>query len=523
MGIDPRHHGWVDRNAFKFAEPSSNSYAVMVAFLHAQKVGMPLKQAVVGLDFFAFNINFPLGAGFSEQRFAHGISEEFAEFLDEIHPNRRERRNRIAPVSAATGWNEALYLAVNADVASAVAGGTFKSGREHYELAGRAEHRGGASVPEDWDEQSYLQVHPDVAGAVAKDTFLSGYHHYLVAARREGRLGGFRPADWNDDRYLAANPDARIRVALGVYRSGYLHYAGVGKRQGRVGGFPAASPMEALRVRWPALNQGWFQLRELFQVAFSAASVSDAIATVFRQSEAPDFDDAGMRVWHGRAEYMRKFGGNGIPFYRRLSGAEWRPWLVPPKRMYCFANPDQGTTTFDPFRFMLRRAYAEGTDLRLFVTPNQAAVRSLLVALDLGERYEFWLKELVRINEEEAARVGRQPQPLWDFSAPNTITREPIPLHGDLTPMQWYWEFSHYRKETGDLILDRIFGYHDPARGLPADFGVHLTGEKIDAHLARSREKLAEWAAENPELHAQIIAAAGSPKSQTHQAEAGCW
>ena len=63
VGIDPRHPGWTDTNVFNFALPSSNSYAVMLAFLHAQKVGAPLKQAVVGLDFFAYNINFPCRLG----------------------------------------------------------------------------------------------------------------------------------------------------------------------------------------------------------------------------------------------------------------------------------------------------------------------------------------------------------------------------------------------------------------------------------------------------------------------------
>ena len=123
-----------------------------------------------------------------------------------------------------------------------------------------------------------------------------------------------------------------------------------------------------------------------------------------------------------------------------VRGRTGDPWLVPPKFIHCFTNPETGVTTFDPFRFMLRRAYAEGTDLRLFVTPNQTAIRVFLEALGLGERYEFWLKELVRINESEAARAGRQPLPLWDFSAPNTITREPIPAIGDLTPMRWYWD-----------------------------------------------------------------------------------
>ena len=54
-------------------------------------------------------------------------------------------------------------------------------------------------------------------------------------------------------------------------------------------------------------------------------------------------------------------------------------------------------------------------------------VRTLQQALGLGERYEFWLRKLVRINEEEAARAGRPPLPLWDFSDTNTITREPVP------------------------------------------------------------------------------------------------
>jgi hypothetical protein len=78
-----------------------------------------------------------------------------------------------------------------------------------------------------------------------------------------------------------------------------------------------------------------------------------------------------------------------------------------------------------------------------YVTPLHAAVRKLLGEIGLNDRYEFWLKELVRINEEEAARAKRSPFPLWDFSIPNTITRETIPLPGDLTPMRWYWDHSH--------------------------------------------------------------------------------
>ncbi len=95
--------------------------------------------------------------------------------------------------ASAPTWNEALYLAVNADVAAAIARKDFKSGREHYEAAGRAERRQGGFVPNDWDEAQYLRLNSDVASAVSAGTFQSGYHHYLVAGRTEGRRGGFAP------------------------------------------------------------------------------------------------------------------------------------------------------------------------------------------------------------------------------------------------------------------------------------------------------------------------------------------
>ena len=120
-----------------------------------------------------------------------------------------------------------------------------------------------------------------------------------------------------------------------------------------------------------------FQLRDLFRTVFSATGLHDAVATILRQSEPADFDGAGVRVWQGQEEIVRKLGGPGTLFRRRLPAGNWRPWMVPPKLIHCFSDPDTGATAFDPFRLILRRAYAEGTDLRLFVTPNQAAIRRL--------------------------------------------------------------------------------------------------------------------------------------------------
>ena len=68
-------------------------------------------------------------------------------------------------------------------------------------------------------------------------------------------------------------------------------------------------------------------------------------------------------------------------------------------------------------------------------------------------------------STEEAARANRQPFPLWHFGDVNQITTEPIPSETDKTPMKYFWDPVHYRRAAGDLLLDRIFSYRDPARG----------------------------------------------------------
>ena len=682
VGLDPRHPGWVDSHSFNFGLPGSTSYEVMLAFLHAQAAGQPLKQAVIGLDFFGFNIFFPRAREQQAALFARDGVRTFADFLATdlakrprgdtaaTHaPGRSAEQARDQSAAPQLGaepfdpqpWNEAVYLAIHPDVAAAVARKQFKSGHQHYQLAGRAEGRESGTAPSNWNEALYLKLHPDVAAEVRRGTFVSGYHHYLAAGRAEGResgmapgswdetlylklhpdvaaevrrgtfvsgfhhylaagraegreggrlpsdwneaiylrinpdaqaevargtfingyhhylavgraeqreggsippdwdeagylqvnpdvvpriergefpsgyhhyraagrvkglLGGFQPSDWNEAGYIAANPEVRVEIALGAFRTGYLHYAALGREQGLLGGFPPADIIERLRLHWPLLDETLVRVNEMFRIVASRTALKAALATILRQSMPAPFDDAGVRLFPGQDETLRRLGGAGNLIRNGLSSGAWGPWLKLPRLMYCFTNADTGMTMFDPYRFMLRRAYAEGTDVRMFVTPVHAVIRTLQQALGLGERYEFWLKELVRINEQEAARAGRQPFPLWDFSDPNTITRDPVPLASDPGPMQWYWEHSHYRKVTGDLILDRIFGHGEPGRPLPSDFGVRLAGGNIGAHIARARTNLEAWASANSDLVAPIVRAARTSKTHSHQAEATCW
>lgn len=376
-------------------------------------------------------------------------------------------------------------------------------------------------TPDDWDEAGYLQANPNVGYAISIGNFLNGYHHYIVAGTAEGRIGGFAPTGWNETDYLTHNPSTRVRLALGDYHNGYLHYAGVGRAQGLMGGFAPTTLLQYFRFHWSTVNKALFQAGEMSAMAFSTSALKYAVLTIANQDRPPAFNAFGMRVWKGQDANLLKAGGSGSVFRTQLLAGKWDLWLDQPRRMFCFTNDETGMTTFDPYRFMLRRAYAAKLDMRLYTTPLHAAVRQLLIDLGLGSRYEYWLKALANINEEEAARAGQTPFPLWDFSLPNEITKEKIPPMGDLTPMHGYWEFSHYRSAVGDLILDRIFDHHDPARALPDDFGVRLRAATIDQHIARSNTAIAAW--DDTELKATIAYITQMPVVLNNQAKATCW
>lgn len=657
VALDPQHPGWNGKNVFNFGLPSATSYEVMLAFLHAQSVA-PLKQAVIGLDFFGFNIFFPRDQAYLEGRFSGDGVRAFADFLaaepakrrpdskpsasaapptpgegapSEAQPAPRAEVTadpackeaapdtctqagaaegsppfdwnealylRLYPDVAAEvrrgtftsgyhhylaagraegrqtgtpppGWNEAQYLRIYPDVAAEVRRGTFVSGYHHYLAAGRAEGRQDGTPPRDWNEELYLRINPDVRDEVTRGTFISGYHHYLAAGkqeRREGgftpeawsetrylqvnrdveyqvsqgsflsgyhhylaagraekRMGGFLPDGWNEADYLSRNPVARVRLALGEYSDGYSHYAAVGQKQGLTGGFPSADVWDALSSRSRRLEKAAFQIGELFRLVFSTTAVHDTLATLRGQSAPVPFNSRGMRMWDWQDSSIRRNGGNGRVFRNNILSWRWYIWLMPPRYMYCFNNPTTGMSSFEAFRFLVRRAHEQETDLRLFMTPLHTSVRHLFVALGLFDRYEFWQRELVRINEEEATRAGRKPFPLWDFSDASSVTREIVPERTDPTPMRWFWEFSHYRHTAGNLILDRIFGHDRPDSALPADFGVRLTGGNISAHLMHSRAGIADWAATNSAFAAQISAATQGSKVQNRQNKATCW
>jgi hypothetical protein len=143
------------------------------------------------------------------------------------------------------------------------------------------------------------------------------------------------------------------------------------------------------------------------------------------------------------------------------------------------------------FRRMVRMCLDR--DVRLTVAfPPQHAVS--LETIFLREQFASFVgirREALRVLEEEGAD-RRDMWSLWDFSGYHEYALEPVPPEGQKNPlMKWFWESDHIRKELGDLILDRIYGN---AEG----FGLKLTPDNIDAHLACIRAGHLTYVAKNP-------------------------
>lgn len=146
------------------------------------------------------------------------------------------------------------------------------------------------------------------------------------------------------------------------------------------------------------------------------------------------------------------------------------------------------------YRRLLLLAQQQGIDLTIVISPSHARQFETIAAKGIWETFEQWKRQLVVLNESVAAEQGKRPFALWDFSGYNHYTTEAVPPLGDTkAQMQWYWESSHYKKELGDLVLDRMFNYKHPDRIIDKDFGVQLTSKNIETHLQKIRNDRQQW------------------------------
>lgn len=223
-----------------------------------------------------------------------------------------------------------------------------------------------------------------------------------------------------------------------------------------------------------------------------------SIETVRKQSESAHYLPNGMREATNIAVNIKNEGGHRGAFQKNEMS-----YFNGIYKNFTFAHNRRDM--LDYFSLLLKFVHQNQIVLHIYIHPSHARQLETKAATGLWPLYEEWKRHLVQINEIEAQRLGKPPFPLWDFSGYNSLTTEPVPSMGDTqTQMQWYWESSHYKKELGDLVLDRIFNHKEPGRNLPADFGFRLTSGNIEPHLERVRADRKRWRASFPEDVSEI-------------------
>ena len=168
-------------------------------------------------------------------------------------------------------------------------------------------------------------------------------------------------------------------------------------------------------------------------------------------------------------------------------------------RKFVLATLEDDPLIVGSYRTLLKTAYRREIDFRLMISPSHARQQEVIAAKGLWSTFEKWKRQLAQVNEDEARKAGKPSFPVWDFSGYNTYTTEEVPPLGDkMSSMEWYWESSHYKKELGDRVLDLIFSHVEPGRVVAEDFGVKISSDNIEQHLAKIRRDREHWRTTHP-------------------------
>jgi len=119
-------------------------------------------------------------------------------------------------------------------------------------------------------------------------------------------------------------------------------------------------------------------------------------------------------------------------------------------------------------------------ELTVFISPAHAVQWEAIAQTVTWNTFEQWKRELVALT------------PVWDFSGYHSVSTEPV-----RSGMTYYRDNSHYRPIVGNWVLSRLFGTAHSKASIPDDFGIRLTPENVETHLASIRSDRRKWRHDN--------------------------
>lgn len=257
---------------------------------------------------------------------------------------------------------------------------------------------------------------------------------------------------------LANQPDLK-QVVLGIDLVAFEHRDDVGK----------LDPDQAARLGTTSY------VRHLPNLFFSADTLNASFSTL-----KANFTSEPVREYYLKNGRLIRFNPPDMPieavFGSHLKSAYFESWYKD------FRISQQ---QMDAFRTIVETCRQQGIELKVFISPAHVTQWEALRTAGLWSTFEDWKREIVNIT------------PVWDFSGYSSITTEPL-----TEEMQNYLESSHYVKEVGDLVLNRMYRYQ--LKTIPSDFGMLLTTANVENHLVKIRADRSKWARRNADVVALV-------------------
>ncbi len=171
-----------------------------------------------------------------------------------------------------------------------------------------------------------------------------------------------------------------------------------------------------------------------------------------------------------------------------------------------------GAITAGPFSVLsniIKYSQDNQIKLKLFISPVHAVQLEYMEAVGFKNVYNTWRKKLVDVVEDVAGYDGDVS--LWDFSGYNHVTTEAIPEKNDKdAKMIFFLDASHFKKISGDLILEKISGRTVEGDEVYNGFGRVITSKNFIEHLEHEKMSRIEFFRRDPgqyQIYRSMLAA----------------
>jgi len=216
------------------------------------------------------------------------------------------------------------------------------------------------------------------------------------------------------------------------------------------------------------------RVRDIFLSLATMRSLIDSLTTVAMQGQPNGLDLApdGSGTEADFIDGARETGMHGLFAPKDVREAERAGRLVPTMLEWRGPLPD-----LDAVAAIIAFARTHGVTLTLVIAPHHVDALELYWRAGLWPRVDQLKTELTAL-----ASAGGGAVTLWDFLDYSTFNTESVPPAGDRrTPMSWFWEPTQFKKQLGDVMIQRMFGSDAPV------FGAILTLDTVAVRNENTR------------------------------------